>query len=122
MGTLNKTIIVGNLGHDPQFKEYDGKTLCKFSVATSESYKDKEGKKVEITEWHDVEVWGGLAKVCSEYLKKGREVLVEGSYRTNAWEDEDGTKHSKKFISANNVQFMGSNKKDVDKTDNEKAA
>lgn len=116
MGTLNKTIIVGNLGHDPQFKDYDGKSLCTFSVATSESYKDKEGNKVEATEWHDVEVWGGLAKVCSEYLKKGREILVEGSYRTNSWEDESGQKHSKKFISASNVQFLGSQKSNETKT------
>ncbi len=88
---INKVILVGNLGRDPELKRFDnGSVVGKFSVATSESYKDKAGEWQNLTEWHDIVVWGLLAERAESTLKKGTMVYVEGKLTTRKWQDKDG--------------------------------
>lgn len=94
MAGVNKVILVGNLGKDPEVRHLEGGVaVAKFTLATSESYKDKSGQKVDQTEWHNVVVWRGLADVAEKYLKKGMTVYVEGKLRTRTWDDKDNHKH-----------------------------
>ena len=94
MAGVNKVILVGNLGKDPEIRHLEGGTaVAKFTLATSESYKDKSGQRVEQTEWHNIVVWRGLAEVAEKYLKKGMTIYVEGKLRTRAWDDKEGHKH-----------------------------
>jgi single-strand DNA-binding protein len=105
---VNKVILVGNLGRDPEMKYTAGGTaLCKFSLATSEVFNDKEGKQQERTEWHNVVAWGKLAEICGQYLSKGRQVYVEGGLRTRSWDDQNGNKRYTTEINAREVQFLG---------------
>ena len=93
MAGVNKVILVGNLGKDPEIRHLEGgASVAKFPVATTESYKDKTGNKVEQTEWHNIVVWRGLADVAEKYLKKGMTVYIEGKLRTRSW-DKEGQKH-----------------------------
>tara|TARA_B110000495_G_C22477189_1_gene295212 strand:- start:6 stop:446 length:441 start_codon:yes stop_codon:yes gene_type:complete len=89
-GSVNKVILIGNLGKDPEIRHLDGgRGYAKFSIATSESYKDKSGQKVDQTEWHNIAIWRpGLVELTEKYLKKGNKVYVEGKLRTRSWEDE----------------------------------
>ena len=106
---VNKVILVGNLGRDPEMKYTAGGTaLCKFSVATSEVFNDREGNQQERTEWHNIVAWGKLGEICGQYLSKGRQVYVEGSLRTRSWEDQSGNKRYTTEINAREVQFLGS--------------
>jgi len=106
---VNKVILVGRLGKDPEEKALkDGSTMCIFSVATSESYKDKQGQKVENTEWHRCVAFRNTAEVCVKYLKKGSLVYVEGKLNTRTWETEPGDKKSIVEIVLNSVQFLDS--------------
>ncbi len=90
---INKAILVGNLGKDPEVRYLDENTpVANFSVATSDSYKDRNGNRVDTTEWHNVVLWRGLAKVAEQYLKKGSKIYVEGKLRTRSWDDKDGNK------------------------------
>ena len=91
-GGINKVILVGNLGQDPEIRyTADGRPIANFSIATSESWKDKNsGEKREKTEWHRVVVFGKLAEICGEYLSKGRQVYIEGRLRTRKWQGQDG--------------------------------
>jgi len=109
-GGVNKVILVGRLGADPEMK-YTSSSLgvCRFNLATSESWVDKEGQKKERTEWHRVVAWGKLAEICNEYLKKGRQVYVEGRLQTRSWDDKNGNKRYTTEVVANTVQFLGSN-------------
>jgi len=108
MSGVNKVIILGRLGADPEMKNISsGSTVTSFSLATSESWKDKEGQKQERTEWHRVVVWGKLAEICGKYLAKGRQAFVEGRLQTRSWEDQQGNKKYTTEIVANNVQFVG---------------
>lgn len=110
MSGLNKVIVMGNLGQDPEVKFIpSGQQVANFSVATSESWKDKSGNKQERTEWHRIVAWGKLAELCGEYLKKGRQVLVEGKLQTDMYE-KDGVKHYTTKIVASNVTFVGGGK------------
>ena len=89
--SINKVILVGNLGAKPDIRfSSDGKAIANFSLATSESWKDKEGNKQERTEWHKVSVFGKLADVCQKYLDKGSKVYVEGKLQTRKWDNKDG--------------------------------
>ena len=107
MASLNEVRLIGNLGSDPEVKNIGGdKTVATFRLATNDTWKDAEGKKQERTEWHNIEVWGGQAKTVGQYLTKGRQVLVLGALRTDAWE-KDGQKHSKTKIVASRVVFLG---------------
>ena len=109
MSTLNKAIIIGRLGKDPDLRStQSNKQVCNFSVATSEKYKDASGASKENTEWHNVVVWGKAAENCSKYLSKGSLALVEGQLRTREWEDKEGKKNRTTEINAFNVQFLDS--------------
>ena len=92
MAGVNKVILVGNLGKDPETRRLDsGVAVTQFSLATSESYKDKNGQRVDQTEWHNVVLWRGLAEVAEKYLKKGDQIYIEGKLKTRSWE-KDGVK------------------------------
>jgi len=107
-GGVNKVILVGNLGADPDMRYTpSGAGVCEFRLATNETWTDKSGQKQERTEWHRVVVWGKRGEVCSKYLSKGRQVYVEGRLRTRSWEDKDGNKRYTTEIIANDVQFLG---------------
>lgn len=109
MSGVNKVIILGRLGADPEVKNISsGNTVCTFSLATSEAWKDKEGQKQERTEWHRVVIWGKLAEICGKYLSKGRQAFVEGRLQTRSWEDQQGNKKYTTEVVATNVQFIGS--------------
>ena len=100
-GSVNKVILIGNLGRDPEVRKLEnGATLASFSIATSESYTDKQsGKKIENTEWHDVVVWRGLAEVAEKFLKKGTKIYVEGRLKKRSWKDREGnTRYSIEII------------------------
>ncbi len=105
---VNKEILVGRLGADPEMKYTANSTaLCTFRLATNERYKDREGNWQERTEWHRVVVWGKMGENCGQYLSKGREVYVEGSLRTRSWDDQSGNKRYMTEVVARDVQFLG---------------
>ena len=106
--SVNKVIILGRLGQDPELKYTPGgMAVCNFTLATSESWADKSGQKQERTEWHRVVVWGKLAELCNQYLSKGRQAFVEGSLQTRSWDDKSGQKRYTTEINAKTVQFIG---------------
>lgn len=112
-GSVNKVILIGRLGQDPKLNYLpSGSPVAEFTVATDDSYKNKEGQKVEQTEWHRVKVYGKSAEFCGNYLSKGRLVYVEGTIRTRSWDDKDGQKRytTEVIVSApgHTVQFMDS--------------
>ena len=108
MAGINKVIIVGNLGKDPELRHTPtGQAVANFSVATSESWNDKAGQKQERTEWHRIVVWGKLGELCAKYLGKGRQVYVEGKLQTRAWDDKEGQKRYTTEVVAATVQFLG---------------
>lgn len=109
MSGVNKVIIVGRLGADPEVKSVgQGTTVARLNIATSENWMGKDGQKQERTEWHRVVVWGKLAEICGKHLSKGRQVYVEGRLQTRNWEDQQGQKRYTTEIVANTVQFLGS--------------
>jgi single-strand DNA-binding protein len=108
MGSVNKVILVGNLGADPELKYTpSNRAVCNLSVATNEVWKDKNGQKQEKTEWHRVNVWGEQAENCSKFLTKGRMVYVEGRLQTRSWDDKDGKKRYSTEVVADRVVFLG---------------
>lgn len=108
MSSVNKCTIIGRLGKDPELRfTTSGQGVARFSVATSEKWKDKNsGEMQEKTEWHNILVWGKLAELCNDYLKKGRQVYLEGKLQTRSWE-KDGVKKYTTEIVCNNVVFLG---------------
>jgi len=109
MSGVNKVILVGRLGADPEVKTVaGGNTVTRLSLATSENWTDREGQKQERTEWHRIVVWGKLAELCGKYLAKGRQAYVEGRLQTRSWEDSQGQKKYTTEIVASTVQFLGS--------------
>ena len=93
MAGVNKAILVGRLGKDPEIKYTpSGTAIANFTIATSENYKDKDGQKQERTEWHRIVAFGKLAEICGEYLAKGKQVYIEGRIQTRSWDDKDGNK------------------------------
>jgi single-strand DNA-binding protein len=109
MAGVNKVILVGNLGKDPEVKYLDsGVAVANFSLATSESYKNKEGERVNQTEWHNIVLWRGLAEVAEKWLKKGSSVYIEGKIKTRKWEDKDGNTRYNTEILADNMTMLGS--------------
>lgn len=109
MAGVNKVILVGNLGRDPELRyTKNGQAVANFSVATSESWQSRDGGgREERTEWHRVVAWAKTAELCAQYLSKGRTVYVEGQLRTREWEDRDGNKRQTTEIHAQTVQFIG---------------
>jgi len=109
MSGINKVILIGRLGQDPEVRYTpDGTAVANFSIATSEEWKDKNsGEKRERTEWHRIVAWRRLGEICGEYLSKGRQVYIEGRIQTRSWEDKDGNKRYTTEIIASDVQFLG---------------
>lgn len=106
--SVNKVILLGRLGQDPELKYTPGgSAVCNFSLATTEAWTDKQGQKQEKTEWHRVVVWGKLAELCNQYLAKGRQAFLEGRLQTRSWDDKDGNKKYTTEILASTVQFIG---------------
>src|SRR5881275_3181806 len=107
---INKVIIIGNLGADPETRAMpSGTTVANLRVATSESWKDKQtGEQQERTEWHRVALFGRLGEIAAEYLRKGSQVYIEGSLRTRKWQDKEGKDHYSTEIVANDMQMLGS--------------
>ena len=106
--SVNKVILVGRLGQDPELKYTpSGVAVSNFSVATNESWVDKQGQKQERTEWHRIVVWNKLAELCNNYLAKGRQVYLEGRLQTRQWQDNQGQTRYTTEIQAQTVQFLG---------------
>ena len=112
--SVNKVILVGRLGKDPEVKTTpSGQTIAKFSLATDEKFTDKSGQRQERTEWHNIVVWGKLAEICGNYLRKGKQVYIEGSIKTDSWDDkETGVKKYRTEIIASGMQMLGSKGED----------
>ena len=109
MASVNKVIIIGNLGRDPETRYMpDGGAITNISVATTDKWKDKNGEMQEKTEWHRVAFFGKLAEIAGEYLKKGRSVYVEGRLKTRKWQDKDGVEKYTTEIVATDMQMLGS--------------
>jgi single-strand DNA-binding protein len=107
MSGINKVILVGHLGKDPEVRHLEGNvTVASFPLATSETY-NKDGKKIEQTEWHNIVMWRGLADVASKYLQKGKLVYIEGKLRTRSFEDKEGHKKYTTEIVAENFTMLG---------------
>jgi len=118
MSGINKVILVGHLGKDPEVRHLDGNvTVASFPLATSETY-NKDGKKIEQTEWHNIVMWRGLADVASKYLQKGKLVYIEGKLRTRSFEDKEGHKKYTTEIVAENFTMLG-RKSDFENTSGE---
>ena len=123
MAGVNKVILVGNLGKDPEIRYLEGGVaVAKFSIATSESYKDKQGNRVDHTEWHHIVLWRGLAEVAEKYLKKGMQVYVEGRLRTRSWEDEHKAKRTMTEIVGDNMQLLGKKESNMGTSSNPSGA
>lgn len=109
MAGVNKVILIGNLGKDPEVRYLEGGTaVAKFTLATSENYKDKtSGERKTLTEWHNIVVWRGLAEVAEKYLKKGSQIYIEGKLRSRQWQDKDGINRYTTEIVADTLQMIG---------------
>ena len=108
MASVNKVILVGNLGRDPELRYIpSGQAVANFTLATNDRWRDKEGNNQERTEWHRIVVWGKSAENCAQFLQKGRSVYIEGRLQTREWEDKDGNKRQTTETIAQTVQFLG---------------
>lgn len=107
MAGINKVILIGNLGKDPDILVFDNNKKASFSLATNESYKNKEGQWVDQTEWHNIICWKHLAEYAEKTLKKGMQVYIEGKLRTRKWEDKNGGKKYMVEIQAENITVLG---------------
>lgn len=108
MAGVNKVILLGNLGSDPEVRHLEnGSAVARFNIATSESYTNRSGERVEQTEWHRIELWDNLAKIAEQYLKKGNTVYIEGKLRTETWTDKEGKQREGKTVRANTMQLVG---------------
>ncbi len=120
MAGVNKVILVGNLGKDPEVRYLDsGVAVANFSLATTENYKNKEGERVSQTEWHNIVLWRGLAEVAEKYLKKGSSVYIEGKIRTRKWEDKEGNNRYSTEILGDNMTMLGSKPASEEKDKND---
>jgi single-strand DNA-binding protein len=107
-GSVNKVILIGRLGADPEVRYTpSGTPVANFRIATSEIWNDKQGQKQERTEWHRIVAWSKLAELCGEYLSKGRQVYVEGRLQTRQWDDRDGNKRYTTEVQAQTITFLG---------------
>jgi len=108
MAGVNKAILIGNLGRDPELRRTaNGTPVVSFSIATTERWSGKNGEKQDRTEWHNIVAWNKLAELANQYLKKGRSVYIEGRITTRSWDDKDGNKKYKTEIVANQIKFLG---------------
>jgi single-strand DNA-binding protein len=108
MASVNKVILVGNLGRDPELRyTQSGQAVANFTLATTERFSNREGERQERTEWHRIVAWGRTAELCAQYLSKGRSAYIEGRLQTREWEDKEGQKRRTTEITAQTVQFLG---------------
>lgn len=108
MASVNKVILVGNLGRDPELRyTQNGQAVANFSLATTDRWNSKEGQREERTEWHRIVAWGKTAELCAQYLGKGRSVYLEGRIQSREWEDREGQKRNTTEIVAQTIQFLG---------------
>ena len=108
MAGVNKVILLGNLGADPEVKYLEGdNVVANIRLATTESYKDKSGNRIDQTEWHDLELWGGQAKVAEQYLRKGMQIYVEGKIKTDTWQDDQGQNRRRVRIRVLSFTMLG---------------
>jgi len=108
MASVNKVILIGNLGRDPELRyTQGGQAVTNFSVATTEKFTGRDGQQQERTEWHRIVVWGKQGENCAQFLSKGRSVYIEGRIQTREWEDKEGNKRTTTEINAQRVQFLG---------------
>lgn len=108
MSSVNKVILIGNLGRDPELRyTKNGQAVANFSLATSDNFTSKDGQREERTEWHRIVAWGKTAELCTQYLTKGRTAYIEGQLRTREWEDKEGHKRQTTEVHAQTVQFIG---------------
>jgi single-strand DNA-binding protein len=108
MAGVNKVILIGNLGADPEVKFLgSGTQVANFRIATTENRANRSGEKVSITEWHRIVAFGRLAEICGQYLNKGKQVYIEGRLRTRSWEDKEGNRRYTTEIIANQMQMLG---------------
>jgi single-strand DNA-binding protein len=106
--SVNKVILVGNVGKDPETRYLEGGTaVCSFPLATSETYRNRDGDRVTNTEWHNIVLWRGLAEVAEKYVRKGSQLYIEGRIRTRSWDDRDGNKRYTTEIVGDNMQMLG---------------
>lgn len=118
MAGVNKVILIGNLGSDPEVRHLSsGSVVANFNIATSESYNNKNGERVTQTEWHRIELWDGLAKVAEQYLKKGQSVYIEGKLKTENWQDSDGNNKTTTRIRGLNMTMLGGRSNDQSGSD-----
>mgnify|MGYP006427305981 CR=1 FL=1 len=110
-GSVNKVILIGNLGSDPEIRYMpNGNPVASFSIATTEAWKDRQsGEKQERTEWHRISIFGRLAEIAKEYLRKGAKIFIEGQLRTRKWQDKNGNDRYTTEIVANEMQMLGGN-------------
>lgn len=107
-GSLNKVMLIGNLGKDPELKVFEGgNSLARFPIATSENYTNKQGERVEQTEWHTIIVRNKLAEVADKYLHKGDKVFIEGRIKTRSWEDQSGNRRYMTEVITDNMTMLG---------------
>ncbi|MFT7613128.1 MAG: single-strand DNA-binding protein [Parvicellaceae bacterium] len=122
-GSVNKVILIGNLGKDPEVKYLEGGTaVANFSIATSETYKNKNGGLTTSTEWHNIVVWKKLAEITEKYLKKGNKVYIEGKMRTRSWEDQDGNTRYSTEVVADNLTMLGGKNDNTDSSNSKPEA
>ncbi len=122
-GSLNKVMLIGNLGKDPELKVFDGgNSLARFPIATSETYNNKQNEKVTQTEWHTIVVRRGLAEVAEKYLHKGDKVFIEGKLKTRSWETQNGEKRYSTEIHADNMTMLSGPRNNASAEDNSSTA
>ena len=108
MAGINKVILIGNVGTDPEIRSLEGGNVkAKFRLATTENHRDKDGTRIEHTEWHNIVAWKGLAEIVGKYVKKGNQVYIEGKLRTRQWEDKEGHKKQTTEIVAETITLLG---------------
>jgi single-strand DNA-binding protein len=123
MAGVNKVILIGNLGKDPEVRHLEGgTTVANFPLATTETYKDKTGTRQEQTEWHNIVLWRSLAEVAEKYLKKGMQIYIEGKLRTRSWEDKEGHKRYTTEVVGETFTMLGSKKSNEENKDQSKTS
>ena len=119
MAGVNKVILIGNLGKDPEIITFETAKKATFPLATTEYFKNKEGNKVEQTEWHNIVCWRGLADIAEKILKKGTQIFIEGKLRTRSWEDKEGNKHYITEVVADNFTVLANRNHPENNQENE---
>ncbi len=122
MNGVNRVILIGNLGKDPEVRTLEtGVKVANFPLATTETYKNKNGDKVDVTEWHNIVLWRGLAEIAEKYLNKGNQIYVEGKLRTRSWDDKDGNKRYITEVMTDNLTMLGGGKREPNQTSEPKS-